>query len=113
MGAGQFDRRIAITRATVEENDAGEEVETGWTPFINAWAKYLPVSDGERWRAGAVEQKTDARFVIRWSAKRASITGEHRLTFDGADWQITGIKEIGRRQRLEITAWRLGKTQEA
>ncbi|WP_109466357.1 phage head closure protein [Albibacillus kandeliae] len=103
----RLDRRIVFLRAVVEENEAGELEALAWDEFASARASYEPVSDGERLRAAAVEQKTDARFRVRWTSRLAMVTGEFRFRFDGSDWRITGIKEIGRRQFLEISAWRL------
>jgi SPP1 family predicted phage head-tail adaptor len=103
------DRRIIILQATFEKNAAREMVATGWEPYARPWAAFAPVSDGERLRAAAVEQKSDARFVVSWSARLAAITSAFRLRFDGDDWRITGIKELGFRNELEITAWRLKK----
>ncbi|MCD9149978.1 head-tail adaptor protein [Pseudophaeobacter flagellatus] len=104
-----LDRRVSLLGTQYEENEAGENVATGWDEIAKARANYAPVSDGERLRAAAVEQKVEARFVMRWSKALAVITGENRLRFDGADWHITGIKEIGRRRMLEISAWRVKK----
>ncbi|MEO3479419.1 head-tail adaptor protein [Phaeobacter sp. CAU 1743] len=105
--APRLDRRIVILEASFAENEAGEEVATGWAEYAEGRAQYTPVSDGERMRAASVEQKTDARFVVRWSIKLAAVNGENRIRFDGADWQITGVKEIGRGLWIEITAWRI------
>lgn len=107
MRIAERDRRIILLAATTVENDAGEEEATGWAEFARAWASYLPVSDGERLRAAAIEQKMDARFRVVWSRPLVGLCGEHRLHFEGADWQITGVKETGHREGLEITAWRL------
>lgn len=109
MRIAQRDRRIVILQAAFTENDAGEQEAAGWGEFARPWAAYQPVSDGERQRAAAVEQKTDARFQVLWTAKLATVTGAFRLRFQGDDWRIAGIKEIGYRDRLEITAWRLVK----
>ncbi|UWR61383.1 phage head closure protein [Phaeobacter inhibens] len=109
MRIAERDRRITILQAETAENDAGEQVAASWGEYAKPWASYEPVSDGERLRAAAVEQKTDARFQVIWSPRLATVNGEYRLRFDGADWRITGIKEIGFRERLEISAWRLGK----
>ncbi|WP_323783445.1 phage head closure protein [Leisingera sp.] len=109
MRIAQRDRRIVILQAAFAENEAGEQEATGWAEYANPWASYQPVSDGERLRAAAVEQKTDGRFQVLWTAKLAAVTGAFRLRFQGDDWRITGVKEIGYRNRLEITAWRLVK----
>ena len=102
----RFDRKITVLTAVIAENEAGEQVATGWQAGAKAWASYTPVSDGERLRAAAIEQKAEARFVTRWSKALAGIDGQNRLRFEGADWQITGVKEIGRRRGLEISAWK-------
>lgn len=102
-----LDRRITICKSQEQKNTIGETIATGWVAVATVWATYAPISDGERLRAAAVEQKADARFTVRYSARLAEINGTHRLIHDGAEWQITGIKEIGRRRGLEITAWRL------
>ncbi|WP_417699882.1 phage head closure protein [Pseudophaeobacter sp.] len=109
MRIAERDRRITILQASFEENDAGEMVATGWDEYARPWAAFAPVSDGERLRAAAVEQKSDARFVVSWSARLAAVTGAFRLRFDGEDWRISGIKELGFRNGLEITAWRVKK----
>lgn len=109
QGLPPLDRLVVILQADLEENDAGEQVSTGWSEITKERANYTPVSDGERLRAAAVEQKTEARFVVRWSKALAGIDGENRLRFEGDDWHITGVKEIGRRRGFEISAWRLGK----
>lgn len=105
--APRLDRRIVILKASFAENEAGEEVPTGWADYASVRAEYTPVSDGERMRAAAVEQKAEARFTVRYSARAAEILGANRLRFEGADWEITGSKETGRRRWIEITAWRV------
>lgn len=104
IGAGDLDRRITIQRASVVKNGFGESVET-WSDLVSVWAQFRAVSDGEKWRAGLVESREIARFIVRWSTTLAGVTSKDRLTFDGRSWGITGIKEVGDRRRwLEITA---------
>ena len=105
----RFDRKVTFLTSVVEKNDAGEMEAASWQEGRKAWASYTPVSDGERLQAAAVQQKAEARFVVRWSKALAVITGENRLRFEGTDWHITGIKEIGRRRGLEISAWKIHK----
>lgn len=106
----RFDRKITFLAAVEEKDpDSGEVVATGWEEAGFAWASFTPVSDGERLRAAAVEQKAEARFVTRWTKALAGIDGGNRLRFDGADWQITGAKEVGRHRGLEFSAWKILK----
>lgn len=104
-GAGALDRRITLQQASTVKNDFGEDISTwGALPNGEVWASYWPVSDGEKWRAGMVESRQIARFTIRYSTAVSAIGGENRLQFEGGTWSITGVKEIGRREFLEITA---------
>lgn len=105
MEPGKRDRRIVLKRA------GGA---TGTDPFgnpipgpdveITRWAEYLPVSDRERLAAMEVSAEYTARFRILWSAAVAGLNPTWWLTFDGRDYDIAGVKELGRREGLEITA---------
>ena len=109
MRISERNRRVAFLVAVKVKNEARELVADRWDEHCAAWAKYLPVSDGEKLRAAAVEQRTDARFQTRWSPNLAQVTGAFRLRFQGFDWRITGVKEIGLREGLEFTAWKIEK----
>ncbi|MCI5095776.1 MAG: head-tail adaptor protein [Rhodobacteraceae bacterium] len=106
MNVGKLDRKIQILKHNGGKNPLGERIKDGFDPGVTYPASYSPVSDGERFRSGQVEAVSVARFVVRWSATSAAITGEDRLRFEGEDWEVSGIKEIGRRRWIEITAWR-------
>jgi len=107
MRMGELDQRITVLAPVTAKNGLGEARASSWDPVTTVWAKHVPLSDGERWRAGAVEQKADARFTVRYSPTMAAVDGTHRLTFAGATWQVTGVKPVGRRRWLELTAWRM------
>lgn len=103
MQAGKLDRRITVRRAVVTQNAYNEDVET-WSDLFTVWASYKPVSDAEQVKAAAVGASITARFQIRWSAQAVSITPLDQLSFEGRAFNITGVKEIGRREGLEISA---------
>lgn len=116
IAAGKLDRRITLQRlkegrwitvdgalqleAADEYNDAIRE----WVTLAIRSASYEPLSDGERFRAGETAATASARFVIRHSAAVADLNPRDRLTFEGSAWEIVRVKEIGRRQGLEISA---------
>lgn len=100
LRAGDLDRRVTIQRAAVLTNDLGEEVPT-WSEHATVWAQVVPVSDGERWRAAEVGAAVTTRFRIRWGF---GVTPEDRIAYDGRIYDVTGVKEIGRREGQEITA---------
>lgn len=103
MEAGKLDRKITIERATVTTGALGGETRT-WATYATAWAEYTPVSDGERWRAGQMGATATARFVVRWSSALALVTEADRIVHDGRTFGIVGVKEIGRRVGIELTA---------
>lgn len=103
MDAGRMDRRIAIKRATSTVNSFNEPIYS-WTTLATVWAAMTPVNDGERMRAGETLANMQCRFTIRWSKTAATIDPRDRLTFDGREFDINGVKEMSRRQYLEITA---------
>ncbi|WP_304615844.1 phage head closure protein [Paracoccus sp. (in: a-proteobacteria)] len=104
MRAGKLDRRVQFLRASSE--DDGYQVRPGAYSAHGSivWAHRHQISDGERFRADAVYRDVTARFTVRWSPFSAGITEQDRLTCDGQTFGIVGIKELGRRDWLEITA---------
>jgi SPP1 family predicted phage head-tail adaptor len=103
MQAGPLDRRLQFRRATITDDGLAKS-ETWADHGSPVWAAKADVSDGERWRAGEVAAHITTRFRVRWSLFTAGITPKDRLACEGRSYDITGIKEIGRREGLEITA---------
>lgn len=103
MQAGKLDRRITIQRVTTTRDEFNAPVEA-WTDLTTVWASYEPVKDGERYRAGERAAEISARFQIRYSPTVADVTPTDRLVFDRRTYAITHVKEIGRREGLELTA---------
>ena len=99
---GDLNRRITIRRKTVTNGPLG--ATEAWATLGTIWAGRKDVSDGEKAAAGTVMSTLAARFTVRSSEmtrgiRPADTITEGRLTFD-----IVGIKELGRRDYLEITA---------
>lgn len=103
MQAGKFDRRIAVQRASKAADAFNEQIET-WATLTTVWASAIPISDGERARAGEVFSSINMRFQIRYSTTVAALDTRDRIVFDGRTYDIAGVKELGRRRGLEITA---------
>ena len=103
MQAGQLDRRVTLQRASTAPNSFNEP-ESIWLPLATVWASKTDVSDGEKLRSAEVGATIDTRFQIRWSTRVSSIGPKDRLTFEGRTYDIVGVKEIGRRLGLEISA---------
>jgi SPP1 family predicted phage head-tail adaptor len=102
--AGQLDRRVQFRRATLADDGYTTAAETWADLGAPVWASKADISDGERWRAGEVQAHITTRFRVRWSTFSAGITPKDRLVCAGVTYDISGIKEVGRRELLEITA---------
>jgi len=103
MKAGKLDRRITLQRYAITYNENNEPLET-WTDFATVWASANPVSDGERIRAAEVGATISMRFQIRYSSQVDALNPKDRVRFDGRIFDISGIKELERREGLEISA---------
>lgn len=98
-----LDRRVQFRRAGL--------VDDGYTS-VEAWANHgapvsaskKDVSDRERMAAMEVSATITTRFQVRYSAFTAGITPKDRLVCEGREYDITGIKEVGRRVGFEMTA---------
>jgi SPP1 family predicted phage head-tail adaptor len=103
MFAGDLDSRVTIQRATITKNAIGEDAQT-WTNLATVWAKVMPIRDAERSENGLINAERASRFQIRWSARVADVNPKDRLTYDGSTYEIWGVKELGRRVGIEISA---------
>jgi SPP1 family predicted phage head-tail adaptor len=103
MDAGRLDRRIVLKRRRTGENSLGEPLDE-WSIVATVWANVVPVSDGERLRAGETLAAKLSRFTVRYSTATVALDPRDQIEHDGRIWDIHGIKEIGRREMLEITA---------
>lgn len=100
--AARLDRRITLRRKAVTNTGLG--MTEAWADLATIWASRKDVSDGEKIAAGGVMGTITARFVVRSSNLTRGLTPKDALIEGGKTFQITGIKEMGRRDFLEITA---------
>jgi SPP1 family predicted phage head-tail adaptor len=103
MEAGRMDRRVTLRRATAAPDAFNEPVQS-WANLATVWAEARPISDRERIAAAEVAASITHRFTIRWSAALADLSPRDRLIFEGREFDISAVKEIGRREGIEITA---------
>ena len=105
MSAGALDRRVQFLRRGAADDGFTSEAGGFANHGSPVWAQKRDLSDSERFRASEVTAHVTTRFVVRWSPFSAALTPADRLTCEGAEYEITGIKEgPGRRQWIEITA---------
>ena len=100
MRGGNLDRLIAIEQNAPTRNTHGEETEA-WVNFATVWASKRDKGGREFFEAGATQAEADTIFKIRWLA---GVKAEMRIVLDGVNYDIQAIKELGRREGLEIVA---------
>jgi SPP1 family predicted phage head-tail adaptor len=98
-----FDTRITILIPVISYNEFNESIET-FQEFSIVWASRKDATTSESLRASEIGSKLSARFVIRWSAMSARIDTRFRIAHSGQAFDITGVRAIGRRDRIEIDA---------
>ncbi len=106
MDSPRLDRQITLQRFTsTQDSGSGEEVRV-WSTLgpDYIFASKKDVSDGERVAAAEVSASITTRFQIRWDPAWSDLNPKDRLTSEGRIYDIEAVKEIGRREGLEISA---------
>jgi SPP1 family predicted phage head-tail adaptor len=101
MNIGQMDRKITIQRKSSSTVDAAGSPVESWSTHWRTWAKFVPMSGSESLRIERQVGSEIARFFVRFYD---DITIKDRISFDGKLWDIQNIRELGRRESLEILA---------
>lgn len=104
MRAGNLDRIIEIQRRTTGLDLYGTPVET-WTTFATMRAQLLRNATDDR--ESARGHATDAVLTFRMYYF-ASLSLNDRLLYEGQQYEITSITEIGRRVGMDVTCERVG-----
>lgn len=101
MRGGDIDRRLKIQRKVITQNGFGDEI-VAWETVATVWAQKVEARGDERFAAQQFLGHAVKTFRIRWSDTVKEITSEHRLVLDGRAHDITDVREVGRREGLEI-----------
>jgi len=98
---GVMDREITIQRRELEENAFAERVEV-FTDLLTVWAavEYQISRQDEQIIDGLNLTTSPVNFTIR----DTDITVKDRIVYDGENYDIINIAQIGRNDRLKITA---------
>lgn len=98
LNIGNMDRRITIERETETVKPSGSIVKT-WTTVATVWAEILQHTASEFFTAYGEVETGSVIFRVRF---RPGITTADRVTHDGVAYGLKEIKEIGRRDALEL-----------
>ena len=104
-----MDRRVTIQRATLTD-DGFSTGPSAWVTVATVAASKSEISDAERSASQALGAVATTRFVIRYSLAVADVNPKDRLVCEGRTYDVSGVKEPGRREGLEITAARRADT---
>lgn len=98
LNIGKLDRRITIERKTETETPSGDVVKA-WTPIVSVWAEIIQQTATEFFTGYGEAETGSVIFRIRFVAH---ITTADRVTYNGNAYNLKEIKELGRRDALEL-----------
>lgn len=98
MPAGDLDTPITL-QSRAGGFDSFGQPSTTWTDYAKVWAQQVPIGGTERVEAQQRLNREIKRLRIRW---RAGVSAAHRVIWDGATFEITGVREEGRRKYLVL-----------
>ncbi len=101
MRAGNLDRLIELRHRVLTQNSHGEQVPSYPTAYETVWAEKLDQRAREYFAAQGTQAEATTRFRIRYMT---GVVMTDRIVYDGANYDIVQISEIGRREGLEIFA---------
>ena len=98
MKAGKLDRRIQIKVKTSTRDSYGAEILT-YTVLATVWAEKVPVTGREYFAASQFIPEATLKFRIRF---REDFDETALSTYDGVDYDIVYMAEIGRADGVEL-----------
>lgn len=101
MRAGALDRRITIRRLSPTQSGSGEEADS-FLPLATVWAEKRENSGSERFANQQTVGKAFVTFRFRWSQTVKEVSVKHQIEFDGRNFDIVAVREIGRREGIEV-----------
>ncbi|WP_275782430.1 phage head closure protein [Pararhizobium gei] len=102
MRIGSYDRLARLQRnSETGELDALDQPIKAWTVIASFWVSKTHKSEDE---AFAASQRYARRTVTFGCHFRSDVTETDRIEVDGVLYAVKGIREIGFREALEISA---------
>lgn len=97
VSVGQLDRRIKLRTPLNTDTEYGHKKVTGFSD-IDVWAKVEYLSGKEKGFDGVMSENEGISFTVRYR----NVTYRMRIQYDGKDYDIERIEEIGRKRFLKI-----------
>ena len=92
-------RKIIIQRFAETKDDFGSAVKA-WTTFKTIYANVTPISGREMHSSNRENIIRSASFYIYFDS---TITVKDRISYNSETYDITYIRELGRRESMEIS----------
>lgn len=104
MRAGKLDKTVVIERRGETVDEFGT-VSDGWTLIASVRAQIVQASTEEFLRSAGTSAETAIVFRIR---HRADLMTSDRVTHAGRAFDVKEIKELGRREGLDLRCVAIG-----
>jgi SPP1 family predicted phage head-tail adaptor len=98
MIAGPLDRRVTWQRATSTKDGLGADVPT-WATVFETWCAKVATRGLEQVASADTIEEQTATLQLRW---RPGLLPTDRVVFEGRNWRIQSLAELGRREGVEI-----------
>ncbi|MFI3904328.1 phage head closure protein [Ochrobactrum sp. S1502_03] len=99
MRAGKLDRLIRVERPDGYTDDGHGGQDPVWAKVADIRAQIVQASTEEFIRSYGASDETVIIFRTRFID---GVTPEDRITYGGGEYDIKEVKELGRRQGLEV-----------
>ncbi len=100
---GMMDRRLSVHRAVHVGSSSMNEPIFEWQPLRTVWAQKIHKSEGEQFDQGT-KQRYASNSVAFKTWFMSDLRETDKLVCEGTEYNVVGIREIGRREGLEIAA---------
>ena len=94
-----MDRRVEIQSYTTTRDDWNQPNKT-WTTLASVWASKHDKRSGEILENQQTVNLNQSTFRIRY---RSGLDTSMRILYDSTEYYIIGIRELGRKEGLEVT----------
>lgn len=103
IASGKYDRRITINRMERTQTLTGEYT-TSWVGVLtDIPARYVPQSGGQNYEG---EQRVSNTLVVFHIRYNQDVKQGYQLIYDGVEYNIASVIEVGRKVALELRAER-------
>lgn len=98
-----LDRRLRIEQNN-RVRDAAGQMTASWSEMATVWCSWRRASARETLAAAEVSAAITDVFEILYSPNVADVDPTCRLVFNGRNYDVVSAEEVGRRDRIRITA---------